>query len=279
MLAEIRRQLLKTRVTPEERERIYKALPHLNSAGIDPWGLDPKAVEEALGIFRRIYRDYFRVETTGIEQVPEGRVLLIANHSGQIPLDGILIGMSMFLESEPPRVTRAMVERWIPSVPFISSLFSRFGQMVGDHHNCRDLLEHDQCVLVFPEGVRGSGKTIFNKYQLQRFGTGFIRLALETRAPIVPIAVIGCEETMPSIHDLKPLAKLLSIPYLPVTIPFPLPCKVTLRYGKPIYFDGDPDCSEAEIEAMVDQVRKTLAHEIDEGLKIRGDRYFSGSAK
>ncbi|NCA27190.1 MAG: glycerol acyltransferase, partial [Methylophilaceae bacterium] len=105
----------------------------------------------------------------------------IANHGGQIPIDGLLIGLAMLLEAKPARVVRGMIERWVPGLPFVSSFFSKVGQIVGDVRNCRELLEQEQAVLVFPEGVRGSGKTVFQKYRLQRFGTGFIRLALEAK--------------------------------------------------------------------------------------------------
>jgi 1-acyl-sn-glycerol-3-phosphate acyltransferase len=157
--------------------------------------------------------------------------------------------------------------------------------MVGDQKNCRELLTRDYCVLVFPEGVRGSGKTIFERYQLQRMGTGFVRMALETKAPIVPVAVIGCEEAFPAILNFKPLAKLLRAPYFPVT-PFfpwlgllgmiPLPVKVILRFGEPITFDQSPEITETEAEALVEQVREKLQAEINEGVRQRGDKLFTG---
>ena len=288
MLSRWKQRLIKSRLTPEILKRIDSAPMQLNSAGFDDWGLDPETVKVALAAIRWLYTDYFRVETVGIENVPEGRVLLIANHGGQVPIDGLLISMSMLLDANPARIVRGMVERWVPALPFISTLFMRCGQMVGDHRNCRELLEKDQAVMVFPEGTRGSGKTIYHRYQLQRFGTGFIRLALETKTPIIPVAVVGCEEIYPSIADLKPLARLLKIPYVPIT-PFfpllgplgaiPLPTKVTLRFGKPIRFDADPDSSDAEVEKMVDQVKDALKAEINKGLKKRRERLFTGSAK
>jgi 1-acyl-sn-glycerol-3-phosphate acyltransferase len=154
---------------------------------------------------------------------------------------------------------------------------------VGDHRNCRLLLEREECVLVFPEGVKGSGKTIYERYQLQKFGTGFMRLALEAKAPIVPVGVIGCEETYPGILSLKKAARLVGAPYLPVT-PFfpllgplgalPLPAQVTLRFGEPMKFDLDPEAPDAEIQKLVDQVRDALDGEIQTGLKERGDKIF-----
>ncbi len=186
-------------------------------------------------------------------------------------------------DAERPRLVRSMVERWFPSLPFISTLFTRCGGMVGDQRNCRILLERDECVLVFPEGVRGSGKTIDHAYELQKFGTGFLRLALETRAPIVPVAVIGCEETYPGLLNLKPLAKLFGAPYFPIT-PFfpllgplgaiPLPTQVTLRFGQPLRFEADPEAPDEQVQNYVDQVRDALSKEIQIGLQERGGKIF-----
>jgi len=288
-LTERLKQLLIERgLSPDERHRVQHAPAQLNSAGIDDWGLDPVTLQAALAACRWFYRDYFRVETNGIERVPEGRVLLIANHGGQLPFDGVLLGMSLLLDANPARIPRGMVERWFPSIPFISTLFMRCGQMVGDIHNCRDLLERDQSVVVFPEGTRGSGKPWSKRYQLQRFGTGFVRLALETNTPIVPVGIIGCEEMYPAIFHLKGLARFLKVPYVPVTPLFPafglagalpLPAKVTLRFGEPIRFKGDADAPDSVIDEMVEQVKTALSAEIREGLRLRGKNPFTGSAK
>lgn len=270
-------------ISPEEREKILKNVPKLNSAGYDDWGFNPEVALQALAVSRPLYDKYFRVEAKGLENVPKGRVLLIANHSGQIPFDGMFIGTAMALYADPPRIVRGMVERWFPSLPWISTLFYRAGQTVGDPANCRRLLEQEQAVMVFPEGVRGSGKTIWKRYQLQRFGTGFVRLALETNTPIVPIAVVGAEETYPSIYDAKPLAKLLGAPYAPVT-PFfpllgpvgmlPLPCKVRLYFGEPLHFKGDSDAPDPEVQDKVNTVTKSIEGLIARGLKERGAKYF-----
>jgi 1-acyl-sn-glycerol-3-phosphate acyltransferase len=200
----------------------------------------------------------------------------------------MMAGLALFMDGEPPRIARAMVERWVPTVPFVSTLFTRIGAMVGDPMNCRELLDHDQSVLVFPEGVRGSGKLFKDRYQLQRFGTGFMRLALETKSPIVPVAIIGTEETYPSVYNFEVLAKILGAPYFPIT-PFfpllgplgliPLPSKVTVRFGEPLSFEGDPKEDEEKIREKVQRVKETLQSEINEGLRIRGEHIFTGAAK
>jgi 1-acyl-sn-glycerol-3-phosphate acyltransferase len=276
----LKTKLIESGLSEDEKNRASQALQHLNSVGFDPWGVDPDTLKASLASTIWLYKNYFRVVTHGLHNLPQGRLLIIANHSGQIPIDGMLIGTSLILEGNPPRLARAMVEKWAPGLPFVSTFFSRLGQVTGDHHNCRELLENDECVMVFPEGVAGSGKTIFKRYELQKFGTGFIRLALETKTPILPVAVIGCEESLPSISDLNPFAKKMGIPYLPI-IPtglIPLPTKVTLRYADPITFDADPDCSDAEVEKMVEQVKNAIRLEIEIGLKARGEKIFTGAA-
>ncbi len=270
-------------------ERLSRLKVELNSAGFDRWGLHPETLRKFAPLLYLLYKKYFRVETSGVENLPpEGRAIFIGNHGGQIPLDAMMAGLALLLDGEPPRIPRAMVERWVPTVPFVSSLFTRIGAMVGDPMNCREILEHDQSVLVFPEGVRGSGKLFKDRYQLQRFGTGFMRLALETKSPIVPVAIIGTEETYPSVYNFEALAKLIGAPYVPIT-PFfplfglfgliPLPSKVTVRFGKPIYFEGDSNEPEEQIRIKVQQVKDELQAEINEGLKKRGDKIFTGAAK
>lgn len=280
----LKKFLVEQRLSKEDLARIDQAPLHLNSAGFDEWGLDPQTVKAAVAALKWFYKEYFRVEAVNVDRVPPGRVLMVANHGGQIPVDALCVLMSLILEANPPRIARSMVERWVPTVPFISSFFQRCGQIVGDQDNCRELLKRNEAVLVFPEGVRGSGKTIDKKYQLQRFGMGFIRLALEAQAPIQPVAVIGCEEAYPGVLEAKGLAKALGMPYLPIT-PFfpllgplgmiPLPTKVWVRYGQPITLPNvSPDAPEAEIETVVSQVKEALQNEINEGLKARGDRVF-----
>ncbi len=259
----------------------------LNSAGFDPWGLDPDTLRRTVTILSWFYRHYFRVVTHCIERVPQGRVILAVNHGGQIPIDGMLIFLALMLEGKPPRLARALTDRLIPRIPFISTLFMRCGHVIGTPQNGRTLLDQDQCIFVFPEGVRGSGKTIFNRYQLQKFGTGFIRLALETQTPIVPVAVIGAEEAFPAITHFKGLAKVLKIPYLPVTPLFPalgalglmpLPTKVTIRFGKPIQFKANDRCSDSDVQKMNRRLKMAINRELTLGLKKRGKAIFTASA-
>lgn len=283
LVGSLKRKVVAAGISDERRRALLRASPPTNSAGFDEFGLHPETAISALAAVRPIYDKYFRVEAHGLENVPSGRVLLIANHGGQLPLDGMLIAIAMALYADPPRFVRGMVERWFPSLPFVSPLFVRSGQTVGDPQNCRRLLEQENAVMVFPEGVRGSGKTIWKRYQLQRFGTGFVRLALETDSPIVPIAVIGAEEVYPSIYNAKTLAKLMGAPYAPIT-PFfpllgplgalPLPCKIRLHFGAPLRFEGDWDAPDGEIQEKVNAVTSAIEGLIAKGRDERGYKYF-----
>lgn len=278
MMRELKLKLINSYLSDEEKSKIERALKNLASTGFDPWGVSPETVKASIASTLWLYRRYFRVVTHGLENVPTGRCLFISNHSGQVPIDGMLITIALLLELEPPRLIRGMVERWAPSLPFVSTFFSRCGQVTGDIHNAKNLLERGESVMVFPEGVTGIGKTIFNRYELQNFGTGFVRLAMETKTPIIPIGVIGCEEALPSLNKLSPLAKKMGIPFIPVipTGPIPLPTKVTLRFGKPIHFDGNPDEPDSEVRKKVDSVKDAIRTELKAGLEARGERIFTG---
>jgi 1-acyl-sn-glycerol-3-phosphate acyltransferase len=245
--------------------------------GVDPFGFSVDFTMSAVAPFLWMYKNYFRVETKGIENVPAGRVLLISNHSGQLPLDGAMIGASLLVEGNPPRAIRSMVEKWVPRLPYVSTIFSRMGQIVGTPENCKRLLERDEAILVFPEGLKGISKLYANRYQLVEFGLGFMRLALETNTPIVPIAVIGAEEQAPAIVDLKSVGKLFGMPSFPITpygLPFPMPTKYRIRFGAPLKFEGRADDDDVELEKKVRVVKSQIQSMLDKGLKERKSVFF-----
>jgi 1-acyl-sn-glycerol-3-phosphate acyltransferase len=263
---------------PEMRARIEKLTPPRNEYGVDPYGFDIDYAISALAPFLWLYKHYFRCTVSGVENVPgEGRVLLCSNHSGQIPLDAAMIGCALLTDADPPRAIRSMVEKWAQTLPFISTFFARCGQIVGTPENCRRLLAADEAILVFPEGVRGISKLWAQRYQLQEFGLGFMRLALETNTPIVPIAVIGGEEQAPAFFNVKPLAKMLSMPAFPLTptiLPFPLPSRYYIHFGAPMKFTGSPDDEDAVLERKVDQVKGAMDALIQKGLRERKSVYW-----
>ena len=257
----------------ELHARLSKLAPPGNEYGIDPFGLDLDYALAAVAPLLWLYKKYFRVELHGVDRVPaEGRVLLVANHSGQLPFDAAMIGMSLLVERDPPRVMRALVERWVPTLPFYSTLMARLGQVVGTPDNCRRLLAADELLLTFPEGVRGLNKPWSERYRLQKFGRGFMRLALEADVPIVPVGFVGAEEQAPSLANLAPLARLLSMPALPLTptvIPFPLPARHRIWFGEPLRFEGSPEAEDPEIDGKVARVRAAIEALLARGLAER----------
>jgi 1-acyl-sn-glycerol-3-phosphate acyltransferase len=261
--------------------RLERVPVALTSRGTDPFGLDPRWTKWALASCAFLHRRYFRSDVHGAEHVPSGRVLLVANHSGQIPIDGALIGAALFMDVEPPRFMRAMVEKWTQTLPFVSTLFSRVGQVVGVPENAERLLEQGEALLVFPEGARGISKTFDKRYQLADFGLGFMRLAIETKTPIVPVAVIGGEEQYISVANLSSIAKVLRMPSFPV-IPqlllpggqLPLPTKYRIYFGEPMRFAGDPDDDDAVIEEKVWVVKAMIQSMVNRGVKERKNVFW-----
>ena len=251
---------------------------NLNEFGFDPFGYNPDILRKILPFVLFLYRVYFRVEVHDIDRVPLKNVVLVANHAGQLPFDGFVVAASMFIDAPKPRIVRSMVERWVPTLPFISWFMARTGQVVGDPDNFVRLLRRGETILDFPEGVRGISKTFKDRYRLAEFGQGFMRLALATNATIVPVGVVGSEETIISLHNSKTLARLFGAPSFPIT-PFfpwlgplgllPLPVKIRLYYGKPMKFEGDPDEDDEKIMLKVKKVRSALRSLIQRGLNER----------
>lgn len=263
---------------PGTRGRLEKLTPPRNEYGVDPYGFDVEYAVAAIAPLLWLYRKYFRVELHGIDRVPaEGRVVLVANHSGQLPFDAAMIEVACLIEKDPPRAVRALVERWVPTLPFVSTFMARCGQIVGTQENCRRLLAADEAILVFPEGVRGLNKPFSQRYQLQKFGQGFMRLALESGAPIVPIGVVGAEEQAPALFDLKPLARLLAFPAFPITptiLPFPLPSRYHIHFGEPLRFQGSADEEDEVLERKVAQVEDAVRELLARGLAERKHVYW-----
>ncbi len=269
--------MLNEYIDPEVSRALERIPIEVNDLGYDPWGFHPEQARAYFTLAKQICR-YFRPEVHHIDRVPEGRCLIVPNHSGQFPFDGLVLAVSLLLQANPPRLVRAMAERWFPTIPFVNIAFSRCGVVVGDPINCRNLLEHNNAILAFPEGTRGSGKIFQKRYQLQSFGRGFMRLALQTNAPVVPVGIVGAEESIISIADLKPVAKMLGMPYLPVPalLPLlgplaflPLPTKFHIYIGEPLVFEGPFDDEDEVIQEKVDVVQAAVAELIREGREAR----------
>jgi 1-acyl-sn-glycerol-3-phosphate acyltransferase len=252
----------------ELRERVTRASVSRNEYGFDPYGFEPEAARKLMLPAAILYRWYFRVQTHDIALVPSGRVLLIANHAGQFGYDGAMLCTAMLLDADPPRIARGMGEFFLWKLPWVGTAGARMGMMVGTPANCAHMLEHEQCVMVFPEGARGANKPFRKRYQLQRFGHGFMRLALETRAPIVPVGIVGSEEQQPGLANLESLGRSLSLPSFPITISSPwlglfgpafaLPVKYHIYFGAPMDFGGDANEEDALVQQKVEAVKQAI---------------------
>jgi len=266
-------------IEAELADRFAKAPIQLNEYGFDPFGFNPQEAARILLPAVLMYKYWFRVETFDIDRVPSGRVLLIANHAGQMPYDGMMLSTAMLLEADPPRVCRGMGEFFIWRMPFMSVAAARGGTMSGTPENCIALLEREACVMVFPEGARGINKPYSKAYQLQGFGLGFMRLALETQTPIVPVAVVGSEEQQPGFANFQGVADTLGLPSLPITATFPLlgpagllfalPVKYRMYFGEPLTFEGHASDEDAVMQERVDVVRDSIHTMFERGLAER----------
>jgi 1-acyl-sn-glycerol-3-phosphate acyltransferase len=264
------------------RKRMRDIPTRLNENGVDQFGFDPEYAAKMVPTLAWIYENYFRVEQHNVDLIPDGRCLLISNHSGQLPIDGVMIGMSLFLERTKPRVCRAMIEKFVNALPIVSTFMSRMGQITGTPDNCRRLLDAEESILVFPEGIRGINKLFHERYQLKPFGLGYMRLALEMKAPIVPVAVVGAEEQAPSLMNLKRVGKLFGLPSMPITPlmalgpigMLPLPVKYRIYFGEPLYFEGDHNDEDSEIALKSAKVERAIKDMLERGLRERKNIFW-----
>lgn len=251
-----------------------------NRLGIDPYGISKAHLRTAFGALGFLYRRYFRVKAFGLEHVPaRGRGMLVGNHSGGVALDGAMVLASMLFELTPPRLAQGMAEKFLAALPISSLWTSRCGQVVGTPENCIRLLEDERLLMVFPEGARGTAKLYTERYSLVGFGTGFMRLALKTKAPIIPFGFLGGGAAIPTITNLYKLGKLVGAPYVPVTpwlLPLPLPVDLEVHYGAPMHFEGTGDEEDSVILGYVEQVKQRIAVMIDTSRRERSARKHGG---
>ena len=259
-----------------------------NSEDVGPFGFDPMFWSKVKPMFEFLFNHYWRVELMGEQNIPAtGQALLVANHSGSLPWDGIMLRLAIEKSLPSKRAVRFLVENFIFHFPFLGTFVNRVGGVRACQDNATRLLNQGHLVGVFPEGVKGIGKLYKQRYKLQRFGRGgFIRLALRTSSPIIPVAIVGAEEAYPMLSRMKWLAKTMDLPYIPMTPTFPwlgplglipLPSKWLIAFGSPIYLempDPDSDDQEAVIMDMVEKVRSSIQQMVDELLQKRTHPYF-----
>jgi len=244
-----------------------------NRYGVDPFGVSRRHLRQGLSLLCVLYRHYFRSHVHGIENVPpRGRAMLIGNHAGGVALDAGMIIASIFLEMNPPRLAQGMAEKFLNRVPFLSKWTFRTGQLTGLPRHAAKLLEDDRLLMVFPEGARGTAKLYKDRHSLVNFGTGFMRLALQSNTPIVPVGFVGGGEAIPTIYNATALGKLVGAPYVPVTpylLPLPMPVRLDIVYGEPIHFEGSGNEDDRVIVSYVEQVKTAIASLIDDGRRHR----------
>jgi 1-acyl-sn-glycerol-3-phosphate acyltransferase len=256
---------------------------------IDDFGYDEELTKEILmPLVRPLYERYFRVRALGIDRIPsEGAALLVANHSGTIPLDAVMMQFAVGSEHPEKRLVRAVGADLVWRLPVIGPMARKTGNVVACDEDAFELLRRGELVGVFPEGYKGVGKGWRERYKLQRFGRGgFIETALRTGTPIIPVAIVGAEEAYPMVANAKTLAKALGFPYFPITLQFPLlgplgllplPSRWIIEFGEPIPMDGyDKDAAD---DAMLvfdlsDRIRDTIQQMLYKNLGTRGGVFF-----
>jgi 1-acyl-sn-glycerol-3-phosphate acyltransferase len=238
---------------------------------LDIYGRDTRLSEAVAPLVEFLYSRWFRVEVEGAEHVPSGGALLVANHSGALPLDGPMLHEALRRERRDLPEARWLAEDQVFYAPLLGTLFNRLGAVRASPDSATRLLAEGRPVCIFPEGIQGIGKPFSERYRLKRFGRGgFVKLALRTGKPILPVAIVGAEESLPLLGKLP--GQFLGLPYLPVTPlgPIPLPAKWHLRIGRPLPVpQGARDSDLAVVESMVDATRTTIEHILKELLSAR----------
>ncbi|MGY1770564.1 lysophospholipid acyltransferase family protein [Blastococcus sp. SYSU D00813] len=241
--------------------------------GTDEFGFDPDLTDHVLlPMLRPLFNRWFRVETHGVENVPDtGGALVVANHSGTLPVDALMTTVALHDDHPAQRRFRLLGADLVFELPFVGAMARKFGATLACTEDAERLLTGGELVGVFPEGFKGIGKPFKERYTLQRFGRGgFVTAALRTGVPIVPCAIVGAEEIYPMIGNAKTAARLFGLPYLPITPTFPLlgplglvplPSKWLIAFGEPIETASyGPGAAEDPMLVfnLTDQVRETI---------------------
>ena len=278
-----------TSLVPLHPRRTEAPLDDPRRSDVDEWGRSERMRALARQLYGPIYRSWFRAEWEGLENIPsDGGALLVANHAAAIPSDAPVIMHG--IEEELQRPVYGLAEHLFKALPFVGTMWSRVGGVAAHPENAYRLLrEQQQLVLVFPEGTKGTGKTYDERYQLRRFGRGgFVEIAMRAGVPIVPIAVVGAEESMPILFKIPAVARALGIPYAPVTANHLLfgpvlgsvtylPAKFKLRVLDPISFDVPPDqerYSKSRIMDEAEAIRVKLQETLYDMLRTRESVWF-----
>jgi 1-acyl-sn-glycerol-3-phosphate acyltransferase len=271
------------RVTPEP-----EPLEDPRLSDVDEWGRSEHMRELARRLYEPLYQSWFRAEWEGLEKIPTtGGALLVSNHAGAIPSDAPVIMHG--IETELSRPVYGLADHMFKAIPVVGTMWSRVGGVAAHPENAYRLLRHqDQLVLVFPEGTKGTGKVYSERYKLRRFGRGgFVEIAMRAGVPVIPIAVVGSEEAMPILAKVPSLAKLIGVPYVPITANMllmgplgtlvPFPAKMRLRVLDPVTFDVPPDqdrYSKSRIMDEAEAIRVQMQETLYDMLRARRSVWF-----
>ncbi|MGD9486235.1 lysophospholipid acyltransferase family protein [Streptomyces sp. TRM70308] len=256
---------------------------------VDDFGYDAELTEQVLmSLLRPVYDAYFRVEVRGIENIPaDGGALVVANHSGTLPWDGLMLQVAVHDHHPAGRHLRLLAADLVFVLPVVGELARKAGHTLACAEDAERLLTRGEVVGVMPEGFKGVGKPFADRYKLQRFGRGgFVSTALRAGVPIVPCSIVGAEEIHPMLGNARTLARLLGLPYFPLTPTFPwlgplgavpLPTKWTIQFGEPIPTDGyEPEAADDPVLMfnLTDQVREKIQHTLYKLLVQRRSVFF-----
>ena len=250
---------------------------------VDDFGLDAQALERALPLLDFLADRYWRVDVRGLEALElDAPCLFVANRSGLLPYDGLMIAHAVARRFPELERARFLIADWLVTLPFAQSFFARLGGVRACRENAERLLARGASVIAFPEGAKGATKPFRDRYRLQRFGRGgVVRLAIEMRCPLVPVAVVGAEEAHPVLFKVETFARMAGLPFVPVTPTFPwlgplglvpLPSKWSLHFGPAIstaHLGREAARDELLVSRMTEELRREIQARVNDGLRAR----------
>ena len=272
-------ELFRPLLPQEEWDRVQAYVLDDAGHGTDVFGTAPEGLTPAYAAAYWMHRSYFRVVSAGHEHVPtEGPGVVVGNHSGILPFDALMVTADVFRHKDPPRLVRYMVDYFVYRMPFLGTVFRSLGQVSGTRRNFDGLIEEGHLVGVFPEGAEALAKLPEDRYKLRPFSHGHVELAARHGAPVVPFGLVGAEEQQTLVTDLKPLARALRVPFVPVTTTFPWfgplgilprPSRYYVHYGEPIVVDPRAVSSLEVRTAEVARVQAAVEALLEQGQQAR----------
>lgn len=248
----------------------------------EEYGFSLNTYKRVEKFIRFLYKKWFKVQIAGLNHIPgDGNVIMFGNHSGVLPVDGCLLYDGIINHHPEPRRVRFLVTKFLLEMPLVGPCLKGFGAIPANYDTAKKLLTKQEVVFFYPEAEKGTGKLFKNRYKLVDFHSGFIRAAIETGSPLVPIVTIGGDEVYPLLANIKPLAKLINAPYFPITpffpwLPFPiwfvpLPVKILVCVWPTLKLKYSPQAAEDTdlINEIASDMHRDIQAKVDDLLKIR----------